>query len=152
RRRRRDRPPPPARSCLKSTCSIAPRMNPSTQRKGEFNMCKKFITTSFAAIGLALGCAAVGARGAGNMQITEFCSNSGVGNFEFVEFTNTGDASVDMTGWSEDDSTRTPNKTGHILSAFGTVQPGESVIFTEATPDNFRNYWWGSVAAAPAGL
>ncbi|HEY7086851.1 MAG TPA: lamin tail domain-containing protein [Tepidisphaeraceae bacterium] len=94
----------------------------------------------------------VSSRAMAAMQITEFCSNSGVGNFEFVEFTNTGPVPVDMSGWSEDDSNRTPNKAGHVLSAFGSVQPGESVIYTEATPDAFRQYWWGSVAAAPAGL
>ena len=44
-----------------------------------------------------------------------------------------------MTGWSEDDSTRTPNKSGHSLSAFGVVQSGQSVIFTEAAPDAFRD-------------
>lgn len=87
------------------------------------------------------------------VQITEFSSNSGDGqDYEFVEFTNTGSTAVDMNGWSQDDSTRAANKAGHILSAFGTLQPGESAIFTEATPDAFRVYWWGSVGAAPADL
>jgi len=89
---------------------------------------------------------------AAGVFITEFNSSSSVGNNEFVEFTNTGNTPVDMTGWSEDDSNRTPNKAGHILSAFGMLQPHESAIFTEATPDAFKIYWWGSVAAAPAGL
>jgi hypothetical protein len=88
----------------------------------------------------------------GGVLISEFNSSSGVGNNEFVEFTNTGNTPVDMTGWSEDDSNRTANKAGHFLSAFGTLQPHESAIFTEATPDAFRTYWWGSVAAAPPGL
>jgi hypothetical protein len=78
----------------------------------------------------------------GNVYITEFCSDTGNNeHFEFVEFTNVGTAPVDMNGWSEDDSNATPNKTGHSLSAFGTLAPGESGIFTEATPADFRTYW-----------
>jgi len=86
------------------------------------------------------------------VQITEFCSNSGSGKYEFVEFTNTGTTAVNMSGWSEDDGTRVANKSGHSLSAFGTLQAGESAIFTEASVNDFKIYWWGSVAAAPANL
>jgi hypothetical protein len=82
--------------------------------------------------------------------ITEFNSNSGSGNFEFVEFTNVGASPVNMSSWSESDSDNDPGT--HDLSAFGIMQPGQSAILTEATPDAFRSYWWGSVAAAPAGL
>jgi hypothetical protein len=83
--------------------------------------------------------------------ITEFLSRTGDGtDFEFVEFTNTGTTPVDMTGWSETDSDDDPGT--HLLTAFGTLAPGESAILTEAEPDSFRIYWWGSVAAAPAGL
>src|SRR5450432_4020306 len=88
-----------------------------------------------------------------SVQITEFMSNttsSALG--EFVEFTNTGASPQSMVGWSEDDSTRTANKSGHSLSAFGTLAPGESAIFTETDPDTFRTQWWGSVAGAPAAL
>ncbi len=94
-----------------------------------------------------------GGRAPAAVMLTEFCSNSGDGGlFEFVEFTNTGATPQSMVGWSQDDGTRTPNKINHVLSAVGTLQPGESAIITEASPDNFRTYWWGSVAAAPAGL
>src|SRR5687768_13314823 len=83
--------------------------------------------------------------------ITEFLSRTGDGtDFEFVEFTNTGTSPVDMTGWSESDMDADPGT--HDLSLFGTLAPGESAILTEADPDSFRTYWWGSVAAAPAGL
>jgi uncharacterized protein len=115
-------------------------------------MLKKTLITCSIFATVAAGLVSTPVAKAAPIQITEFCSNSGVGNNEFVEFTNTGPVPVDMTGWSEDDSGRTPNKAGHILSAFGIVQPGQSVIYTEATPDNFRIFWWGSVAAAPAGL
>ena len=90
---------------------------------------------------------------AGSVYITEFNSNSGDGlKYEYVEITNTGNTPANMAGWSEDDSTRRPNHTDHILSGLGTLAPHESAIFTEATPTDFRIYWWGSVAASPAGL
>jgi predicted extracellular nuclease len=59
---------------------------------------------------------------------------------EFIEFTNVGTTPVDMTGWSQDDNNRIPGK--HSLSAFGIVQPGESVIACDqADPAVFRAYW-----------
>jgi predicted extracellular nuclease len=76
-----------------------------------------------------------------DIRITEFMYKGEGSPGEFVEFTNLGTTAVDMTGWSEDDSTRTPNKSGHSLSAFGVVQSGQSVIFTEASPDAFRAAW-----------
>jgi hypothetical protein len=76
-----------------------------------------------------------------DIRITEFMYKGEGSPGEFVEFTNLGTTAVDMTGWSEDDSTRSPNKSGHSLSAFGVVQSGQSVIFTEAAPDAFRAAW-----------
>jgi predicted extracellular nuclease len=77
-----------------------------------------------------------------NVFITEFCSDTGDNQkFEFAEFTNLGNTPVDMTGWSEDDSTAKPNKTGHSLTGLGILAPGESGIITEATPAAFRSYW-----------
>src|SRR5450432_1475537 len=77
-----------------------------------------------------------------NVYITEFCSDTGDNQkFEFAEFTNLGNTPVDMTGWSEDDSTAKPNKTGHSLTGLGILAPGESGIITEATPAVFRSYW-----------
>ena len=105
-----------------------------------------------AAVAVALTALGIAPYARAGVVITEFNSTSNVGNNEFVEFTNLGPTPVNMTGWSEDDSNRTPNKSGHSLSAFGTLQPGESAIFTEATPTNFRTFWWGSVAASPASL
>jgi predicted extracellular nuclease len=76
---------------------------------------------------------------AAGMVISEWMY-SGV-NGEFVEFTNTGPNPVDMTGWSFDDDSGLPGST--ILSAFGVVDPGESVILTEATVGAFTTAWGG---------
>jgi len=73
----------------------------------------------------------------GRMQITEFMYQGA--NGEFIEFTNVGTAPVDMTGWSFDDDSRTAGS--FDLSAFGIVQPGESVILTEVTATAFRAAW-----------
>jgi len=86
---------------------------------------------------------------AGGVFITEFCSDTGNNEkFEFVEFTNVSHLPVDMTGWSEDDSGATAKKPGHSLSGFGTLSPGESAIFTEATPSAFKAYWGSALPAA----
>ncbi len=80
------------------------------------------------------------ASASAQMRITEFMYNAGVGGEgEFMEFTNVGSLPVDMTGWSFDDSGRTP---GYVpLSNFGVVLPGESVILTETAADTFRTAW-----------
>lgn len=69
------------------------------------------------------------------MRITEYQYNGS----EFVELTNVGSASIDMTGWSFDDASRTAGSLS--LSGFGTVQAGESVIICEATAAAFRILW-----------
>ena len=73
----------------------------------------------------------------GGMRITEwmYAGTSG----EFVEFTNLSGTAIDMTGWSIDDNNATPG--AFDLSAFGSVQPGESVIVTEALEATFRAAW-----------
>lgn len=71
------------------------------------------------------------------IRITEFMY-SGT-NGEFIEFTNVGTTAINMTGWSQDDSNRNPGV--HNLSAFGVVQPGESVILTETAIATFRSAW-----------
>ncbi|MBD2359688.1 ExeM/NucH family extracellular endonuclease [Anabaena minutissima FACHB-250] len=72
-----------------------------------------------------------------NVQITEYMYTGA--NGEFVEFTNLGTTAVDFTGWSYDDNTRIPGSFN--LSAFGIIQPGESVILTEASAEAFRTDW-----------
>ncbi len=70
--------------------------------------------------------------------ITEFAYGSVPG--EFVEFTNMGAEPVDFSGWRfEDDSADYAQ--GFDLSGFGVVQPGESVLITEAMETDFRTAW-----------
>ncbi|MFD2569251.1 putative Ig domain-containing protein [Spirosoma soli] len=85
----------------------------------------------------------VNAVAAGNIQITEFMYDGNPG--EYVELTNVGNAPVDMTGWSFDDNSRAPGS--FSISGFGIVQPGESVIISEASEQAFRTAWYlpGSV-------
>jgi Lamin Tail Domain/Secretion system C-terminal sorting domain len=71
------------------------------------------------------------------MRITEYMY-SGT-NGEFIEFTNIGTTPIDMTGWSYDDNAATPGAVS--LSAYGIVQPGESVVLTETVIAAFRTDW-----------
>ncbi|OQP51926.1 lamin tail domain-containing protein [Niastella populi] len=71
------------------------------------------------------------------MRITEFMYDAV--DKEFIEFTNVGSIAVDMTGWSFDDDSRLAGTVS--LSAFGIVQPGESVILTENAAAAFRTAW-----------
>jgi predicted extracellular nuclease len=80
----------------------------------------------------------INAAPAGLIRITEYMYNGTPG--EYVELTNVGNAPVDMTGWSYDDNTRTAGS--FSLSGFGIVQPGESVVFTEANATVFRTAWY----------
>ncbi len=58
---------------------------------------------------------------------------------EYIEFTNTSAAPVDLTGWSFSDSARTP---GHVdLSAFGILAGGQSVVLTDVVAAAFRTAW-----------
>lgn len=73
------------------------------------------------------------------VKITEWMYNAASGNAEYVELTNFGPVAIDFTGWSFDDANPTPG--AENLSAFGVVQSGESVIFTEASAADFRAAW-----------
>ncbi len=75
----------------------------------------------------------------GQMVITELTYQSQTGGIEFVEFTNIGNAPVDMTGWSYDDDSFTAGTID--LSAFGVVQAGESVVLCEDPANDFRLIW-----------
>ncbi len=70
-----------------------------------------------------------------SVRITEYMYNGS----EFIEFTNVGDVPVNMTGWSFDDDSREPGTVD--LSAFGIIQPGESVILSESSAEDFRAHW-----------
>ncbi|GMU44699.1 MAG: CotH kinase family protein [Xanthomonadales bacterium] len=71
------------------------------------------------------------------MRISEWMYSGGSG--EFIEFTNTTGAAIDLTGWSLDDDHATAG--AFSLSAFGVVAPGESVVVTEADAAAFRSAW-----------
>jgi hypothetical protein len=61
-------------------------------------------------------------------------------NGEFIEFTNMGSSPVDMAdNWFYTDSDRGVMDVN--LRAFGTIQPGESVIITETEESAFRAAW-----------
>jgi predicted extracellular nuclease len=92
-------------------------------------------TTIAAAAALLLATLATSAKS--GVVITEWAYQSGVG--EYIEFTNTGNAPVDLTGWSFDDDSRLPGV--FSLSPFGTIAVGESVVITEATAAAFRTDW-----------
>lgn len=58
---------------------------------------------------------------------------------EFFEITNLGSLAEDINGWTYDD-----DKAGDAHSfgsLFGSLAPGESLIFTEMTADEFRAHW-----------
>ncbi len=97
-------------------------------------MSKKFIAVQ------ALVCLSVASMAVADMRITEWMYK-GEGA-EFIEFTNMGNVSVDMTGWKFADSHHPADDPSYFdLSAFGMVAPGESVVLTEATAEDFRIYW-----------
>lgn len=91
---------------------------------------------------LAVAALALTAAAHADMRITEWAYSAS--NGEYVEFTNFGAAAIDLTGWSYDDDSRLPGVLD--LSAFGTVQPGESVVITESLEADFRAAW--NLAAA----
>ena len=74
---------------------------------------------------------------AGVMRITEYMYSGA--NGEFIEFTNVGNAPLDLTGWSFSDSAEAPGAVD--LDAYGTVAAGESVILTETAEADFRAAW-----------
>jgi predicted extracellular nuclease len=75
------------------------------------------------------------------IRITEWMYNGKGANSvgEFVELTNMGASSVDMTGWSFDDSSRSAGS--QSLSAFGSVASHKSLILTDLSASDFRTDW-----------
>ncbi len=72
------------------------------------------------------------------MVVTEWMYSGGspTGG-EFVEFTNIGDAPVDLAGWSFDDSGRQPGS----FPLAGVIEPGACMILTEDAAADFRAAW-----------
>lgn len=80
----------------------------------------------------ALVVATLAGAAAAQVRITEWQYNG----IEFVELTNLGSTAVDMTGWSFDDDSNTPDS--FSLSAFGTLGAGQSAILSELPAADFR--------------
>jgi predicted extracellular nuclease len=89
--------------------------------------------------GAALSAAAFAPLASAQVYITEWMYNGNGETGEYIEFTNLGNTAVDFSGWSFDDDSNNPGVVS--LSAFGLVNPGESVILTEASAADFRSVW-----------
>lgn len=89
--------------------------------------------------GALLASAAFAPLASAQVYITEWMYNGNGTTGEYIEFTNLGNTAVDFTGWSFDDDSRNAGTVS--LSAFGLVNPGESVILTEADASLFRSVW-----------
>ena len=87
----------------------------------------------------ALTAAAFAPAASAQIYITEWMYNGNGGTGEYIEFTNLGNTAVDFSGWSFDDDSRNDGTVS--LSAFVLVNPGESVILTEASAAEFRSVW-----------
>jgi CotH kinase protein/Lamin Tail Domain len=75
--------------------------------------------------------------GGSGVRITEYMYSGPSG--EFVELTNTTQSPIDMTGWSMDDDSATAGV--FSLSGAGQLDPGESLIITEANAATFSTAW-----------
>lgn len=94
---------------------------------------------NFLFTGAALSAAAFAPLASAQVYITEWMYNGNGETGEYIEFTNLGNTAVDFSGWSFDDDSRNAGTVS--LSAFGLVNPGESVILTEADAASFRSVW-----------
>jgi len=93
----------------------------------------------WAAAGALLLHSGFGHAATSGVAISEWMYNPVGSPGEFVELTNFGPTAVDFANWSFDDNTEQPGS--ESLAAFGIVQPGQSVVFTEAAADAFRSAW-----------
>ena len=103
----------------------------------------------FVFVGALIGSAAFAPLASAQVYITEWMYNGNGETGEYIEFTNLGNSAVDFSGWSFDDDSRDAGTVS--LSAFGLVNPGESVILTEASVSEFRSVWNLSSAVAVVG-
>ena len=71
------------------------------------------------------------------VRITEYMYSGDGG--EFVELTNTSATPVDLTGWSLDDVSATPGT--FDLTPAGVLQPGQSIVVSEADSGAFITDW-----------
>lgn len=98
----------------------------------------------------ALACTVVAQA---QVRFTEFASGSvggATGLGEYIEITNLGGSSVDLTGWSFDDLSAVPGM--FSISSLGTLASGASAIITENTDAAaFRAGWGLSASVAVVG-
>jgi hypothetical protein len=90
-----------------------------------------------------------------DIRVTEVApraSSTALGD-DWIELTNVGTATVDLTGWRVDDDSNNFNSAG-LVSGVTSLAPGASAVFvTEADSSSvaaFKTAWFG--ASAPAGL
>ncbi len=83
----------------------------------------------------AIAASAVAAKAQAGIFITEWMYSGD----EFIEFTNTGPAAVNLATYSFDDDSRTPGVVS--LASLGTLAPGESALITETDAATFRTTW-----------
>ena len=103
-----------------------------------------------AAMGLVTACVIGGSQARAALVISEWMYNPlGATNAEYVEITNRGPGTVNMSGWSFDDSSRAPGSLS--LSGLGTLAVGQSAIITEAAEAAFRTEWSLPAAAKVLG-
>lgn len=88
-------------------------------------------------LALALVASSVAVQADAQLYITEWSYQGASG--EFVEFTNMSASPVDMAGWHYSDADQ--GSMDLDLSSFGIVQPGESVVLTDAVEAAFRAAW-----------
>lgn len=96
----------------------------------------------------ALAAVTVAAQAAPQIKVTEVMYTGLFG--EFVEITNTGDASQDMTNWSFSDNSRTPDETS--LSGIGTLDAAEVAVITEVSDTIFIQAWYTEPTNNPVTL
>ena len=83
--------------------------------------------------------------GMSGLRVTEWMY-SGVSG-EFLELTNTSTAPIDLAGWSINDESAAPG--GFSISSVGVLQPGKSVVVTDAAPATFASAWSINTATTP---
>jgi hypothetical protein len=94
-------------------------------------------------------CAVVASSASANIRITEVMSSSnglGAPTPDWIEVTNYGASSVDLTGWRIDDGSFSLAVSA-ALNGITTIGAGESVIFIESAAgagiSAFRTFWGG---------
>ncbi|MFG0292172.1 MAG: lamin tail domain-containing protein [Phycisphaerales bacterium JB050] len=100
------------------------------------------------------GILAIAAGANAGISITEYMYSGSGG--EYIELTNLGTESVDLTGWVFIDSDRLEGAEEESdlfdLSSFGMVAPGESIIITEDDAATFAADWSLDPAVRVLGL